>query len=56
MGFLTEDSINYDPHHVISNRRKYLKRNLFEHEEIVGLEDVTNWFDYLKEARKDTDM
>ena len=56
MGFPTDPTINYDPHHVISNRRKDLKRNPFEHEEIVGLADVSNWSDYPKEAPKYVDM
>ena len=29
MGFLIEAAINYDPHHVISNRRQALKRKPF---------------------------
>ena len=36
MVFLTEASINYDPLHVISNRRQALKRKPFEHDEVVG--------------------
>ena len=56
MGFFIEVVINYDPHHVISNRRQALKRKPFEHEEIVGLADVSSWFDYPKENPKDTDM
>ena len=36
MGFLIESSINYDPHHVISNRRHAMKRKHFEHDEVVG--------------------
>ena len=31
MGFFTEIVVNYDPHDVISNRRKALKINNFEH-------------------------
>ena len=56
MGFRIELAVNYDPHHVISNRRKSLKRNPFEHEDIVGSTDVANWLDYPKETHKDTDM
>ena len=56
MGFFTEIVVNYDPHHVISNIRKSLKRNHFEHEEIVGLEYAANWSDYPKGTPKDTDM
>ena len=56
MGFFTEPAVNYYTHHVISNRRKALKRNPFEHEEIVGLEDAANWYEDPKETPKDTDM
>ena len=56
MGFLTKLAVNYDPHQVISNIRKSLRRKPFEHEEIVGLVDAINWYDYPKETRKDTDM
>ena len=56
MGFVTEPATNYDPHQVISNRRKDMKINPFEHEEIVGLADDANSPDYPKETPKDTDM
>ena len=56
MGFFTEPVVNYDPHHVISNGIKVIKRNPFENEEIVGLEDAANWYDYPKETPKDTDI
>ena len=35
--FPTEVAINYDPRHIISNRRKGNKRNPFEHVEVAGL-------------------
>ena len=56
MGFFTEFSINYDPHHVISNRGRALKRKPFEHDEVARLEEATNWSDYPHETKKDTDM
>ena len=37
MRFRIEPTVNYDPHHVILNRRKDLKRNPFKHEDIDGL-------------------
>ena len=55
MGFSIEPTINYDPHHVISNRRKALKRKLIKHEKIVVLADVANWSNYPKEAPKYVD-
>ena len=56
MVFFTKPNVNYDPHHVISNSRKAMKINPFEHEEIVGLREASNWYDYPKESPKDTDM
>ena len=55
-GFLAEAAINYDPHHVISNRRQALKRKPFEHDEVDGLEEAANWSNYPHETQKDTDM
>ena len=37
MGFSVEVSINYEPHHIISNRRQANKNKPFEHFELVGL-------------------
>ena len=54
--FLTKVAINYDPHHVISIKRKDLKRNPFEHFEVSRLAEVANWSDYPHETQKDTDM
>ena len=48
--------MNYDPCHVISNKRQDLKINPFEHDEIFGLAEAANWFDYPKETQKDIDM
>ena len=47
--------MDYDPHEIISNRRKVLKRKPFKHVEVVGLVDATNWDDYPKENPKYTD-
>ena len=56
MGFLIENSINYDPHHVISSRRQTLKRNPFKHFEFEGLSEATNWSHYPHETQKDIDI
>ena len=56
MGFPTDPVVDYDSHQVISNRRKVVKRNPFNHVEVVGLEDVANWDDYPKETPKDTNL
>ena len=46
MRFSLEQAINYDPHQVISKRIKTHKSNPFEHTEINGLREVTNWDDF----------
>ena len=35
MGFLVESSINYDPHHIISNRIQANKNKPFEHSKVT---------------------
>ena len=56
MGFFIEPAVNYDPFHLISNRRQALKRKPLEHEDIVVLTPFANWSNYPKETPKDTDM
>ena len=46
MEFSTKQAINYDPHQVISKRRKAHKCRPFEHTEIPGLREVANWDDF----------
>ena len=46
MGFSLEQDINYDPHQVISKRRKAHKCKPFEHIEIPGLREAANWDDF----------
>ena len=46
MGFPIEASINYDPHHIISIKRKANKNNPFEHHEVACLLEATNWSNY----------
>ena len=49
MGFLVEVVVNYDAHHVISNRRQANKNKPFEHSEVEGLSKAANWMDYPKD-------
>ena len=42
MGFSLEQAVNYDPHQIISKRRKAHKCDPFEHIEILGLREATN--------------
>ena len=56
MGFLLGQSINYDPHQVISKRRHTDKNNPFKHTEVAGLREAANWDDYPKHIAKDVSM
>ena len=46
MGFPTEASINYDAHHIVSNRMKTNKNKPFEHHEVAGLLEDADWSNY----------
>ena len=41
-GFSEEPSYQYDPHHLISKRRKKQKRGNYEHQGIQGMEPMEN--------------
>ena len=56
LGFETEAAINYDPHQVISNKRKSQRGKPFKHEEVVGLEEAANWSNYPKETPNIVDL
>ena len=43
MGFSLEQAVNYDPHQIISKRRKAHKCKPFEHTEILRLMEAANW-------------
>ena len=54
--FPTKASINYDPHHIISIRRKVNKNNTFEHHGVACLLEAANWLDYPQEKQGDDGM
>ena len=56
MAFLVETIVNYDPHHVISNRGQENKNKPFEHFEVEGLSEATNWMDYPKDINNGENM
>ena len=56
MGFQIEVSINYDSHNIISIRRQVNKNNPFEHFEVAGLSETTNWLDYPHTTQGDINM
>ena len=50
MGFPLGTAIKYDPHQVISKIRQENNNNPFEHTEVYGLKEATNWEDYPDKA------
>ena len=56
MGFSLRQAINDDPHQIISKRRKSHKCNPFEHNEILGLREATNWDDFPNPTPMDTNI
>ena len=51
-----EVAIDYDPYHIISNRRKANKSKPFKHVEVAGLVERDNWMTYPGETNSDEDM
>ena len=56
MGYSLGSSINYDPCQVISKRRQANKNKPFEHTEVAGLREETNWEDYPKKTLDNISM
>ena len=56
MEFQKNTTINYDPHHVISIRRKVNKNNPFERQQVEGLTKSSNWLNYPLVTRNEEDM
>ena len=42
MDFQKEQRINYDPHHIISQRKKSNKNKPFDHQVVEGLDQIAN--------------
>ena len=56
MGFSVGEAVNYDPHQIISKRRKAHKCNPFEHTEILRLREEVNWDDFPNPSPMDTSI
>ena len=46
MNFNKSIVVNYDAHHVISQRRQLDKKKAFEHQVVEGLAERDNWMEY----------
>ena len=54
MNFMKSIAVNYDAHHVISQRRQFNKKKEFEHQVVEGLVERDNWMEYhtqIKDAK-----
>ena len=56
MGFSLEQAVNYNPHQIISKRRKDHKCKPFEHTEIPRLREVANQDDFPNPTMMDTSI
>ena len=54
--FAMDVMINYNPHHIIYDRRKANKNNPFKQFDVVGLVEKENWAKYPRETNFDEDM
>ena len=55
MEFKKEPKINYDPHHVISLKKKANKNKSFDHQFIEGLKEAANLLQFMETPRSDED-
>ena len=55
MDFQKEEKVNYDPHHIISQRKQLNKNKPFDHQIVEGLEKMANLsnFEENTEANED---
>ena len=56
MNFKKATTINYDPHHIISQRRQLNKNKAFEHQVVEGLVERANWMKYQKHVKYAYDL
>ena len=42
MDFQKEQKVNYDPHHIISERKQLKKNKPFDHQTVEGLDKISN--------------
>ena len=50
MDFQKEEKMNYDPHHIISQRRKLKKNKPFDHQITEGLDKMENLSNFEENA------
>ena len=51
MDFQKEQRINYDPHHIISQRKQSNKNKPFDHQVVEGLEEVAKYVLFCRKSR-----
>ena len=55
MDFQKEQKVNYDPHHIISQRKQLNKNKPFDHQTIEGLDKIENLANFEENSEADED-
>ena len=55
MNFQKEQKVNYDPHHIISQRKQLNKNRPFDHQTIEGLDKIANLATFEENSEVDED-
>lgn len=55
MGFPSKAAVNYDPHHILSERRKTTNRKGYEHFELAGMAETENLLEYIEQGQMGID-
>ena len=55
MDFQKEQKVNYDPHHIISQRKQLNKNKPFYHQTVEGLDKIANLVIFEEDLKADQD-
>ena len=55
MDFQKEKKVNYDPHHIISQRKQLNKNKPFDHRTVEGLDKIANLANFEENSEADED-
>ena len=55
MDFQKKQKVNYDPHHIISQRKQLNKNKPFDHHTVEGLDKIANLANFEENSEVDED-
>ena len=55
MDFQKEEKVNYDPHHIISQRKQLNKNKPFDHQIVEGLDKMANFSNFEENTESNED-